>query len=275
MKMKSDLISRVPVAIMYVLGILIMLWLGQLTSILLLLFFAVMTLIEFIQVVDPERLRRRDRSLAISLPILTMLLALAVPIHEYFWYALLTVAIVYFTINAIYFLSTSKILYIGYPIWLNALLYIGIPFGILIWRVGVDFNFPLFLIATFVMIWLNDTGAYFVGKAFGKTKLHPKISPGKTVEGLFGGAVCTLGTAVIIFQITGVQSLYFWLVVAIILFLFSVIGDLSESAWKRYYKIKDSGSVLKGHGGFLDRLDSFIYAAPIATLCSIILSNLN
>ena len=273
--MKSDLASRIPVAILYVLGILVMLWLGQVTAIILIFFFAVMCLFEFIQVSDPNRIRGRDRSMAISLPVIFILLALTLPIHDYFWYVLLTISILYFIVNAIYLLTQSRILYIGNPLWINAMLYLGIPFSLLIWRLGIDYNFPLFLLAVFVMIWLNDTGAYFFGKAFGKNKLHPKISPGKTVEGLVGGGICILGVGYLIHTVTGLNSLAVWMLIAFAIFLFSVVGDLSESAWKRYYQIKDSSTVLKGHGGFLDRLDSFIYAAPIAILCSLILSTIN
>ncbi|MCW8877709.1 MAG: phosphatidate cytidylyltransferase [Kangiellaceae bacterium] len=117
----------------------------------------------------------------------------------------------------------------------------------------------------FLLIWAADTGAYFSGKAFGKTKLAPVVSPNKTWEGVIGGLLLSVlvgwaGALILGFEI-GEPLLY----TSVLLCLagISVVGDLFESAMKRVANIKDSGNLLPGHGGFLDRLDSTIAVAPI------------
>jgi phosphatidate cytidylyltransferase len=117
----------------------------------------------------------------------------------------------------------------------------------------------------FCMIWAADSGAYFAGKAFGKTKLAPQVSPNKTWEGVIGGillsfVIAWLGAYLLKLDID--QPLLFSLVVIALAFI-SVLGDLFESALKRVANIKDSGNLLPGHGGVLDRLDSSIVVAPI------------
>jgi phosphatidate cytidylyltransferase len=121
----------------------------------------------------------------------------------------------------------------------------------------------------FLMVWSADIGAYFVGKAIGKHKLLPKVSPGKTIEGALGGTI----TACIFVAIAGLflewpqQQLLTVLAVTAVITLISVLGDLSESMFKRQAGIKDSGSILPGHGGILDRIDSLTATAPIYALC--------
>ncbi len=121
----------------------------------------------------------------------------------------------------------------------------------------------LFLSGAFLGVWAADIGAYFVGKAMGKNKLCPSISPGKSVEGFVGG--CLLGTAVATvfwIQMIHISTLTAW-VLAVVLVLVSVIGDLGESALKRAVGVKDSGKMLPGHGGLLDRIDALLPSIPV------------
>ena len=108
----------------------------------------------------------------------------------------------------------------------------------------------------------SDTGAYFFGKKFGNRKLLSKVSPGKTIEGFVGGLfVCCLTVG---FYVYSIDYINFYVAFGLLfLGLFSVIGDLSESIFKRAANIKDSGSLLPGHGGFLDRLDSLLAVLPL------------
>ena len=124
---------------------------------------------------------------------------------------------------------------------------------------GGELIFLLFLI-----VWLGDTAAYYIGKTFGKTPLAPTISPNKTIEGAVGGLLGSLlggGIAYGLFPAS--ISLVHCLLVALICGMIGQLGDLSESLLKRNADIKDSGSIIPGHGGLLDRLDSLMFAGPV------------
>jgi phosphatidate cytidylyltransferase len=115
-----------------------------------------------------------------------------------------------------------------------------------------------------LLIWVTDSGAYFVGRAMGKNKLWPEISPNKTIEGAIGGVVFAVLFSWIYHYFTGVLDNYLIVtVMTIFLSVFGQIGDLVESALKRHYQVKDSGTILPGHGGILDRFDSLLFVLPI------------
>ncbi|MBY6018162.1 phosphatidate cytidylyltransferase [Halomonas denitrificans] len=122
------------------------------------------------------------------------------------------------------------------------------------------------VLAVLLLVWGADTGAYFVGKAIGKNKLIPRVSPGKTREGLFGGmAVCALLGLLGAYLVPNL-SVMEALALALITGLASALGDLTESMFKRAADIKDSGRLLPGHGGILDRIDSVTAAMPVFAL---------
>jgi phosphatidate cytidylyltransferase len=125
---------------------------------------------------------------------------------------------------------------------------------------------PFILLGAFILVWTNDTFAFIVGKKFGKQKLFEKISPKKTVEGFLGGLFFSCVASY--FIATFAQSLSFtsWLILSIIVSVFGTLGDLIESKFKRQANVKDSGAIMPGHGGLLDRLDSIIFAAPFIYL---------
>ena len=110
-----------------------------------------------------------------------------------------------------------------------------------------------------------DTGGYFAGSAFGRTKLAPRVSPGKTWEGVFGGLALVLLLAVVSQSLTGLP-LSPWIALCLAAAALSVVGDLTESLLKRASGVKDSGRLFPGHGGVLDRVDSILAAAPVMTL---------
>lgn len=124
---------------------------------------------------------------------------------------------------------------------------------------------PLRLLGLLVIIWAADTGAYFAGRTFGKNKLAPKVSPGKTWEGVMGGLACSALMALLggwyVFNLGGMAAAGFVLLGVLIAGI-SVVGDLSESMFKRHAGVKDSGNIFPGHGGMLDRVDSLTAAAP-------------
>ncbi|MBJ7881297.1 phosphatidate cytidylyltransferase [Gelidibacter salicanalis] len=138
-------------------------------------------------------------------------------------------------------------------------------FLIMIANNGKEFT-PMLLLGCFVLIWVNDTGAYIVGKNFGKQKLFPSVSPKKTFEGFLGGLFFACLASYFISRLTGELDFTHWLILAIIASVFGTLGDLIESKFKRQAGVKDSGVIMPGHGGLLDRLDSIIFAAPFLYL---------
>ncbi|WP_306352582.1 phosphatidate cytidylyltransferase [Flavobacterium sp. '19STA2R22 D10 B1'] len=125
---------------------------------------------------------------------------------------------------------------------------------------------PQIIIGIFILIWTNDTFAYIVGKSIGKTKLLEKISPKKTIEGFIGGVIFALIFSILIAKYITHQPIHIWIISALIIGVFGTIGDLIESKFKRIAGIKDSGKIMPGHGGILDRLDSVIFVAPFVFL---------
>lgn len=122
----------------------------------------------------------------------------------------------------------------------------------------------LYIVFALVVVWSTDSGAYFVGRKLGKHKLWPEISPKKTVEGFVGGIVIAVIAATIFELISGLDVN--WAVLLIVTVVASIIGqlgDLVESAIKRHYGVKDSGNILPGHGGILDRFDSLLFVLPL------------
>lgn len=146
------------------------------------------------------------------------------------------------------------------------IIYIGMPFALLdIIAFDGDYFYASTVLGLLLMNWLNDSGAYFSGSFFGKHKLFPRISPKKTWEGTIGGAVVTFVVAYILSIFITDITLAQWMVLAVIVSIFGTIGDLVESMFKRSLSIKDSGNLLPGHGGMLDRFDAFIFIIPFAT----------
>ena len=125
-----------------------------------------------------------------------------------------------------------------------------------------------------LLVWCADSGAYFCGRAFGRHKLMPAVSPKKTVEGLLGGLVLSaIVAAVTAFSFLPAEANQLALIIsAIMAVLASVLGDLAESLFKREAGIKDSGSLLPGHGGVLDRIDSLTAALPVSVICYLLLN---
>ena len=125
---------------------------------------------------------------------------------------------------------------------------------------------PSLLLGSFILIWVNDSFAYLIGKNFGKQKLFPRISPKKTVEGFLGGLFFSCIASYFIANFTEILDSTNWLLLSIVISVFGTLGDLIESKFKRQAEVKDSGVIMPGHGGLLDRLDSIIFAAPFIYL---------
>jgi len=128
-----------------------------------------------------------------------------------------------------------------------------------------DYDF-IFILGIFVLIWVNDSFAYLTGKNFGKHKLYERISPKKTIEGFLGGVIFTVFASIVIAQFSDSLNIWQWIGFGLIVSFFGTIGDLIQSKFKRQAGVKDSGTIMPGHGGIFDRLDSVLYASPFVFL---------
>lgn len=173
-------------------------------------------------------------------------------------------------IAAITLFKFPKELYFENGKLIFTVVYLALPFGFALGlpkfsTLEPEKTFTLEVFMLFVLIWSSDTFAYLTGKFFGKHKMAPKISPKKTWEGFAGGVVLTLILGFFVEH-------YFpelrgnWMIVGLLVSIFAPLGDLVESQLKRSFAVKDSGNIIPGHGGVLDRLDSFIICAPVVYL---------
>jgi phosphatidate cytidylyltransferase len=174
--------------------------------------------------------------------------------------------VVVLLISELYLKQPDPLTHIAY-IFLSQV-YIALPFSLLNFIAFrtvftspyVSVYYPVFLLALFVFIWVNDTGAYLTGVWLGKHRLFPRISPKKSWEGFFGGLVLTVTSSFVFAHFEPEISWYHWISISVLVVIFGTWGDLVESLFKRTLEIKDSGRTLPGHGGFLDRLDSLLLA---------------
>lgn len=143
-------------------------------------------------------------------------------------------------------------------------LYVGVGFHYLIVTREAGLAYIIFAL---LVVWVTDSGAYFTGRAFGKNKLWPEISPNKTIEGFVGGILLAVVGAIIMQLIEPFDINWALLIViTVVASIFGQMGDLVESAIKRHYDVKDSGKILPGHGGILDRFDSLLFVLPLLSL---------
>ena len=186
------------------------------------------------------------------------------------------VSIIYLMVAELYLKAEDPIHNWAYT--MLSQLYIALPFSllnVLAYRSnGYDIQYSyLAPLAVFVFLWINDAGAYCVGSLLGRHKLFPRISPGKSWEGSIGGGLLVCVVAALVWYYTeqyGVNdlglSVYEWVGLGIVIVVFGTWGDLIESLFKRTIGIKDSGNVLPGHGGMLDRFDSTLMAVPASVV---------
>ena len=145
-------------------------------------------------------------------------------------------------------------------------IFIALPFSLLSYILFVSDYQPIILLAVFISIWVNDTGAYVTGMLLGKHKLFERISPKKTWEGFIGGAFFALISGYVFSLFIPELSLLQWFIFSEIIVIFGTFGDLTESLIKRTENVKDTGNIIPGHGGLLDRFDSMLMSAPVIFL---------
>ncbi|MFN3999885.1 phosphatidate cytidylyltransferase [Algoriphagus sp.] len=184
--------------------------------------------------------------------------------HEYLYLIFPLVSLTFFIKL---YKKTDKKPFTGVAFTYLGIFYVAVPFSLLnlaVFSVDAVYHFEI-LIGSLLILWASDTGAYFAGTKFGKTKLFERVSPKKSWEGFLGGAFSAIAVAFIISQYFHVIADWKWLVIAGIIIIAGTYGDLIESLFKRSIEIKDSGNGLPGHGGFMDRFDGLLLSAPFIT----------
>lgn len=270
----KGLLRRLSTAIIFVLVMLIGLYGGQIPFVLLFAIITAICLWEFLVMVLARYTRRDLFRLVLGVLFGLTPFALAAVLHlglikspEQF---IITISILFFPFMFtafIYELTTkSETPFMNVAFLVLGVLYIGVPFALLEFIAFDDDQFYANTVfGLLVMTWANDTGAYLVGSQIGKHKLLPRISPGKTIEGSIGGILTTTLVAVLLYLFfPGEMDLVHWTMLALIVAIFGSLGDLIESMLKRSVGVKDSGNILPGHGGMLDRFDAFIFLLPFA-----------
>lgn len=165
-------------------------------------------------------------------------------------------------IAALFRKSTAAVQDLAYTIF--GILYAAIPFGVFICLGFISGSYdPYIPLGFLILLWTNDTGAYLAGKSFGKRKLFERISPNKTWEGFIGGLILAVVVSLNLGRYFESLLSWQWFTMAIIIGSFGTLGDLVESMIKRNTGVKDSGNILPGHGGLLDRFDGLLMAAPL------------
>jgi len=208
---------------------------------------------------------------ALGFPVILMLIlagtgyAMISGISPVFTLLLLPVAIgAHFTLQLLFDKETGELVKSNNAIY-SATGYIGLPglSGCLFLSGQYTWSFVLVPV---ILIWTNDIGAYLIGSQWGKHKIAPLISPGKSIEGTIGGGLATLLIGLLLLRLWPEMPMAYILVLSITTPIFALAGDLWESALKRNAGVKDSGSLLPGHGGILDRYDSLLFVLPVAAL---------
>ncbi len=261
----SDFRQRSITGILFVGGIVGGVWLHPLVYSLVFLGIITVGMFEFTSLIKGLQIEVRTLFsfiIGFSVYIITFLIFyLHIP---HYWLLLVIPLVISVFIAELYLKSKTTLLNIATTMLVP--LYVAVPFAFLHFLAfyGGDYNWRL-LLGFFLMAWLNDTGAYITGSAFGRHKLFPRISPAKTWEGAIGGGIITLGMALLNFELWGTISLINWLVIGILVSVMGIYGDLVESMLKRSVNLKNSGSILPGHGGLLDRFDAVFFSAPVVS----------
>lgn len=270
MKGKSVVIRTLS-GILYIALIIGCILCGQVGTLCLALLFGVGALLEFQRITMPDEYRTIPTTLT---DIAAMISIIFIGIEPLFGIIFLLATLILRLIEQLYLPDVNPLKHYGLSFL--SIFYIGIPMAAMCsvaWSMS-----SLVLLPIFFMIWINDTGAYMVGCTLGKHRLFERISPKKSWEGFFGGLGFNLIFAVLFCYLCPLEwfgsmftDLWQWLLLGLIVTAFGTWGDLIESLIKRTLQIKDSGHVIPGHGGLLDRIDSLLLVMPAAFLYIVLL----
>lgn len=261
--LKNNLFVRSLTGFFYVAAVVGAILLSPVTSALLFLVIAVLAMLEFLKAFKGQA--RPDMFFSVMTGVLIYLIISLVVFHVLSptYLSLSLIPVVSIFIYELYRNEKNPFLNIG--ITLIASVYVVLPLSLLnsIYAFGMLIEGPShqFILAFFILNWVNDSMAYLIGKWLGRTKLFPRVSPQKTWEGFAGGLLFTwLAAWLLSLCYTGID-LNFWFLFASIIVIFATLGDLVESLLKRDFNLKDTGSILPGHGGMLDRFDGVLLSS--------------
>lgn len=233
------------------------------------LFFSTLGTIEFYQILKKRELSNNSIYGPVVNVVIYSLMTLAFIDVIHFEYLFIGIPFLIVLVLMELF-SKDDIPYQNISSTLFALFYITLPFSALNYlsfnsmiyeKIELSTNWSL-LAGYFIILWTSDSMAYIVGRLIGKHKLFERISPGKTWEGFFGGVVFSVLAGYLFAYFTD-SSMLHWMIMGVIISVFGTLGDLSESLLKRSGDVKDSGTILPGHGGVLDRFDGILFSAPL------------
>lgn len=245
-----------------IIGITLFIWLllwGKLPFALLITLITLLGINELTEIITTDKFTTRK--------LLLSLLSLFILFFAYyditgFSYALFISTVIILFLFEIRHGFSNLINRLGTDLFILIYLAVGISFFIILYGYSAPgFTETTAILLALITTWATDTGAYFTGLKLGKRKLAPRISPNKTLEGALGGAVAAATAAVIFSIILGNFSML-WIIYGILTAVFGILGDLLESSLKREAGIKDSGQIIPGHGGILDRFDSLLFTLP-------------
>lgn len=233
------------------------------------LVFSTIGSIEFYKILEKNELSHNVKYGAFTnIWVYTILALVFIEVIDFYWLALCIPMLVLLVL--LEFFVKDNIPYQNISSTLFALFYITLPFAALNYlsfneeiysKINLSTNWSL-LLGYFIILWTNDSTAYATGRLIGRTKLFERVSPKKTWEGFVGGVAFAVLAGYLFAYFTESSALH-WMVMAVIIGVFGTLGDLSESLLKRSGNVKDSGNILPGHGGILDRFDGILLSAPL------------
>jgi phosphatidate cytidylyltransferase len=272
----KPILTRTLSGAIYILLILGSVILGSIPFGLVLLFFLILCQLEYLKMFTNAGIPVEKFSFLIAgLGSYLISLLIILNLLDRIWLVLIIPLIFSFYITELFRKKPNPVSNINFGI--GGLVYLGIPFILLNVFLYPDLNFShhsiSLLLGFFIIIWANDTFAYLSGMFFGKHKFFERISPKKTWEGTAGGLVFGLITGYILSLFFDEFSSFEWLGYALTIIIFGTFGDLFESLMKRTLGLKDSGNIMPGHGGILDRFDSILLAVPFAFIYIVFVLN--
>ncbi|HRU63901.1 MAG TPA: phosphatidate cytidylyltransferase [Paludibacteraceae bacterium] len=272
-KITNEFLKRSISAVVYVLLVVASLFISPATFVIVFAFFMSMCIYEFHKIINQQPEVNVPRWLSMGISLLLFLISFFyfsgrafLPIFSYY-----IILIFWMFIRELFLKNPNPVHNWAY--FLLGQVWIALPFSLLNFIVYFNNYQPLLILSIFILVWMNDTGAYLIGITLGKHKMIPRVSPHKSWEGFAGGILVTLLTGYLLSLWLYQLDLPQWLFMSLIVSIFATFGDLLESLWKRTFQIKDSGNAIPGHGGFLDRFDSLLMVVPAVLIYLIFLFN--